>query len=200
LVAQVATTHPGAGTFQINWNGRNSANAVVAGSTYRYRFLSQDVAGNRSATVLGTVYVSHRHLVTKAVTLTLAGNAGQLTTSDTSCTGYSYSLSVFAHGVWLDNFCDPNLDGFQAILAAYSFAVPAAVRYNTIRVQSFGNTISAPEVMVGLVYNVSKAEWVVVGSAPLGRDDANLTRGLRHRVRRGNREREPACPHRPRPR
>lgn len=175
LVAQIAQTHAGSGTFQINWNGRNRLNALAAQATFRFRFLAQDIAGNRSTTPVGTVNLSHRHLITKVVTITHPGNPANLGTSDPNCTGYSYTVTQFAHGVVLGNFCDPNTDGAQVVLADYVFAVPAAIRYNTVRLQTLGRTDTAPEVLVGLIYNWSLQKAAIVGTSTVGRNNVNLT-------------------------
>src|SRR4029077_7117115 len=48
LVAQIAQIHAGAGTIRVNWNGRNRGNVLAAAGTFRFRFLAQDLAGNRT--------------------------------------------------------------------------------------------------------------------------------------------------------
>jgi flagellar hook assembly protein FlgD len=176
LVAQIAQAHAGAGTFQINWNGHNRANALAAAGTYRFRFLAQDLAGNRSTTIFGTVYLSLRHLVTKVVTITKPGNPAILGTSDTTgCTLYSYTATVFAHGVALRNRCDYNVVGPQVILAEYLFAVPAAIRYNSIRLQSLGRANRVPQLLVGVINNWQTNDVDIVGDSTMGRANVNLT-------------------------
>lgn len=168
IVQQFSRVHANPGTVTFGWNGRNSGGALVAAGDYHYKFLAQDQAGNRSTSASFVVHLSHKRLVSKSATINRNGNAGAISTSDPSCTQYSYGLSEFAQGVWLDNFCDESIDGFQAIFADYSFALPGAVKYQNIRVRSYGNTIFAPESIVSLIYNFSSAEWDVAGSAYLG--------------------------------
>jgi hypothetical protein len=119
------------------------------------------------------VHLSHKRLVSKSATISRNGDAGEFLTSDQSCTGYSFASSYFEHGVWLVNECDPNVDGFQIIVAGYSFTVPGAVKYQNIQVRSYGNTDSAPEPIAALIYNVSTAAWDVVGEVSLTHSGTN---------------------------
>src|SRR6185369_9854431 len=111
-------------------------------------------------------------LAARSVTLTLNGNRGALSTSNTSCTGYSYTLSDFSTGVLLANACDPNVS-FEVIFADYYFTVPAATRYNSIKVLSYGNTVYAPEPLAALIYNFSGAKWVTAGAVNLTTNHTN---------------------------
>jgi flagellar hook assembly protein FlgD len=174
LVKLVAQPHANAGYFYVTWNGTNRANQLVPQGAYRFNFIGADAAGNRRSSAAGVVHVSHAHLVNKSVTLVQNGDAGSISTSDTNCTGYSYSLSAYAHGVWMDNVCDESYDGFQIIGADYTFTVPGAARYNSIRVGSVGNTINAPENILSAIYNYSAGQWDVVGGSRLGQDNVSL--------------------------
>jgi flagellar hook assembly protein FlgD len=168
LVAQITKPHPTSGTFQMSWNGRNRSNNLVAAGTYRFRFLSQDVAGNRSATGFGTVYVSLRRLVLKTVTLTKPGNGRVVVgTTETACTGYS-TQSNFTNGLAIGNWCDENVVGGQLVVAEYVFALPGAIHYNSIRLQSRGMTSSAPQLVGGLIFNFPAQDFDVVGTSTLG--------------------------------
>ena len=174
VVQQFAGVHANPGTVTFGWNGRNSGGALVAGGDYHYKFLAQDQAGNRSTSASFVVHLSHKRLVSKSATISRNGDAaGPILTSDTSCTGYSYELSHFDHGVWLVNECDESVDGFQVIFAEYSFTVPAAVKYQNIQVRSYGNTDSAPEPLAALIYNVSTEAWDVVGDVSLTHSGTN---------------------------
>jgi flagellar hook assembly protein FlgD len=174
LVNSIPKTHPAAGTFQVLWNGRNRANVLVPAGAYRFRFLAQDVAGNRSATGLGTVYVSHRHLVNKSVTLTKNGAAGVPFSTDPTCALSSTELSVYPLGLALGNLCDSNVVGAQVTGAEYVFTVPAAIKYNSIKLVSVGRTHTAPEIVAGLVYNYNTADVSVMGTSRLGQSNTNL--------------------------
>ena len=175
LVKLVAKPHGGAGTFVISWNGTNRANRLVPAGAYRFKFIAQDSAGNRSGSAAYVVHVSRAHLVNKAVTIVKNGDTGNVGSSDWSCTQYNYN-SNFAHGVWLDNVCDQNYDGVQAIFADYGFSVPGAVRYNSIRVQSYGTPIlHAPEPIAALIYNFATGDFDGVGGAYLAHNQSPVT-------------------------
>jgi flagellar hook assembly protein FlgD len=158
-VREISQSHAGTGTFAITWNGLNAAGRLVLGGTYRFVFVAQDPAGNRRTSPNYRVRVRHERLVNKAVTLTRYGASGSIRSTDWSCTGYSYGLSSFAHGVWLANVCNEKLDGPQALYAFETFTVPGAARYNSIRVESYGSTVSAPEAIGALIYNSSTHSW-----------------------------------------
>jgi len=97
-----------------------------------------------------------------------------LITTDTTCTGYSYGLSLFPHGVWLSNVCDPSNDNFQVVAGDYLFKVPAAVRYNAIRVEAYGNTSSAPEPVLSIIYNNATKQYDPVGVGSLTKNNTNV--------------------------
>jgi flagellar hook assembly protein FlgD len=166
-VKVVAHPHAGAGTFQLTWNGRNTAGAMVPDGAYRYHFVAADRVGNRSGSANMTVYVSHQTLVNKSVNLTLNGNQGTILTSDASCTQYSYAISSFTSGVWLDNVCDQEIDGFQTISGNYAFAVPGAVRYNSIQVATYGESIDIPSPVGSIIYNYGTGSWDPIGSTDI---------------------------------
>jgi hypothetical protein len=167
LVASIGGGHATKGTFERVWNGRNLGGALVAEARYRYRFVADDPAGNRRVSGNYYVYVSHKRLVGKTATLSRNGEDGSIVSSDWSCTQYNHN-SNFAHGVWLDNVCYEPFDGFQAIIAKYSFSIPGAVQYNKIRVRSYGTPIlNAPEPIAAIIYNFSTAGWDPVGAAYL---------------------------------
>ena len=170
----VAQPHSKAGYFYLTWNGTNRHNQLVPQGAYRFNFIAADAAGNRRNSAAGVVHVSHAHLVNKSVTLVQNGNVGVITTSNTNCTGYSYSLSAYTAGVWMDNVCDEYYDGFQYIGADYTFAVPGAARYNSIHVASVGNTINAPENIVSIIYNSAAGKWDPVGASRLGQNSVSL--------------------------
>jgi flagellar hook assembly protein FlgD len=175
LVSQTGLNHAAAGTFPVLWNGRNRANAIAAAGAFHFRFLTQDAAGNRSATGLGTVYLSLRHLVTKSVAITRNGNPAVVGSTDPSCTGYSTTLTKFAHGLELGNWCDENVDGPQLVVAEYTIALPGAIRYNSIRLQSLGRSDSTPQIVGGLIFNFPAGEFDLLGTSPIARSNVNLT-------------------------
>jgi flagellar hook assembly protein FlgD len=158
LVRRMSVYHSAAGRFSLSWDGKNTAGSRVAAGAYLFVFRAEDIAGNRRTSGKYTVTASAKRLITKSTAITLNGDQGDIESSDWSCTGYSYGLSTFDHGVWLANNCDPSL-GTAAIFGDYSFTVPAAVRYYSVKVASYGNTISAPEQIGGLIYIWSANDW-----------------------------------------
>jgi hypothetical protein len=172
VVRHISAYHSAAGRFTLTWDGKNSSGVRVGAATYLFSFRAEDTAGNRRSTGKYRVYVSGQKLIAKSATLTLNGDRGVLSTTNTSCTGYSYEISDFAHGVWLANECDPGVE-FDAVFADYYFTVPAAARYNSIRVQSYGNTVSAPEPLAAIIYNFSSAKWATAGAVQLNTSHTN---------------------------
>jgi len=163
----IGKAHAGAGTFQIAWNGRDSRNAVVRAGRYRYRFRSEDRAGNIRVSRSFVVTVSHRRTEQKTVTLARLGDSGRVSTTNPHCTLYSLGFSNFDHGLWLNNGCDRGFDGRQLIYADYTFKVPSAVQYDSIRVRTKGETTHAPEPISTLVYDFTNSKWDAAGSVKL---------------------------------
>ena len=172
-VRSIGGTHAGPGTFTRPWNGHNDSGALLPKGKYRYRFAAEDAAGNVRVSANRYVILSHKRLYNKTVTLDRNGNTGTYFTNDQACTGYSYNLSTFAHGVWLANGCDPSFDGFVAIFAQFSFTLPGAVRYNNVHVRSYGNTVNAPEPVDAIIYNYATAQLGLVGEVALQHNDTN---------------------------
>ncbi|QGN57668.1 S8 family serine peptidase [Nostocoides sp. HKS02] len=137
-----------AGRTSIAWNGRNSAGALVPASTYYWTLTAQDPAGNRRGSARYSVWTSSRRLLTKTATLTRSG--AQFTSAggtDLSCAGADPTVSDFApNGVWLSNVCDPSTNGGQVAAAVYSFTLPSAIGYTSLRVDAYGNSL-APSVL-----------------------------------------------------
>jgi flagellar hook assembly protein FlgD len=147
-----------AGRTSLTWNGRDSANGRVAAGTYYWTYTAADTAGNHRTTARYGVHVSDKRLVGKTATITKNGDSHYaVKTNATSCVQYSDGLSNFSHGVWLDNFCDPDYDGFAIIDAFYNFTVPAAVKYGTMSVKAYGSPqpSNLPVEIFALYYNTS---------------------------------------------
>jgi flagellar hook assembly protein FlgD len=188
----ISKAHASKGTFEFGWNGRNAKNQLVPEGDYSFRFTAEDQAGNRSSTRRFSVRVSHRRTVRKTVTLLRPGDAGNVGATNARCTQYSFGFSNFAHGLWLDNFCDRGFDD-AVIYADYSFVVPGAVHYDDIRVRTVGATYSPGPISVQ-VYNFTDATWEAAGSTTLLTKSKVVTStfravsgahrvSLRHRVR-----------------
>ncbi len=171
-VRELALPHGSKGTFRFAWDGRTAGAKLLRAGTYRYFFKAQDAAGNRGISSNYQLHLRHEHLVNKTTTLLRNGNQASAFVLPTSCTKASFSKSGFANGVWLTNVCDPSF-GFEASIAEYTVSAPGAKQYNTIRIRSFGNTISAPEVVAAIIYNWSTG-WKPFGAAPLGQFGVNV--------------------------
>jgi hypothetical protein len=141
---------------------------------YRYKLIADDAAHNRRVSASHVVHLSQKRISSRVLTLAANGDTGLLVTTDTTCTGYSYDLSLFPHGVWLSNVCDPSNNNIQVIAADYVFKVPAAVRYNAIRVESYGNTGNAPEPLLSIIYNNATKQYDPVGVGSLTKNDTNV--------------------------
>jgi flagellar hook assembly protein FlgD len=163
----IGKAHASAGTFRLAWNGRDSRNALVRSGRYRYRYRSEDRAGNISVSRSYPVYVSHRRTVQKTVTLVRLGDSGRVSTTNPHCTLYSLGFSNFDHGLWLNNGCDRGFDGRQLIYADYTFKVPGAVQYESIRARTKGETTHAPEPISTLVYDFTNSKWDAAGTVNL---------------------------------
>jgi flagellar hook assembly protein FlgD len=162
-VRVLSMSHASAGTFPLSWDGRNTAGAFVPAGTYGYFVLVQDMAGNRRRSGGYTAYVSLKRLANTSVTLTLNGNqAYGVYTSDESCTQASYGSSSFPAGLWLANLCLSS----EVVFAGYQFSLAGAVRYNSVNVYSYGNTISAPEQIAAGIWNYATNDWDVLGTMP----------------------------------
>jgi flagellar hook assembly protein FlgD len=175
-VRELATTHAAPGTFTISWNGRTAGGSLLPAGTYRYFFKAEDPAGNRRNSGSYHVTLRHEHLVNRAAVLTRNGDAYSSLDLSDSCTGASTSQSSFAHGLWLVNVCDESFDGFQVAAAEYTVTAPSAIRYNSIHIRSYGNTVSAPEIAAAIIYNWSTG-WKSFGGALVNQNNVNVWTG-----------------------
>ncbi len=158
-------SHARPGTFQFGWNGRNAKNQLVSTGKYHFRFLAEDRAGNLSVSKRYLVRISHRRTVRKSIRIVRPGDVGRVGTTNARCTQYSFGFSKFAHGMWLDNFCDRGFDD-AVIYADYSLVVPGAVQYDGIRVRTAGATYSPGPISVQ-VYNFTDSKWEAAGRTTL---------------------------------
>jgi flagellar hook assembly protein FlgD len=159
VVRRFSAAHNAAGTFGFTWNGKDSNGKRVVAGTYTFWFLAQDRAGNRRSTGRYHVNVSKKRLVTTSKTYTRNGDEATVRTTDADCTIAGYYedfLSLFPHGVWLDNTCFDAAD----IWAEYSITVPAAKRYDSISISAYGTpSLHAPEHIFASWYSYSRGEW-----------------------------------------
>jgi hypothetical protein len=137
-VVRVLQAAKSAGRVWLTWNGRDAANHLVAAGTYHWIYTATDAAGNHRNSPRDSVVVSAKRLVAKSVTVTKNGGAYYDLRTNTSSTCAGYGASAFAHGVWLDNTCNPATTGPVIADARYIFSVPAATRYGTLTAQTYG--------------------------------------------------------------
>ena len=155
------------GRTSLSWNGRNSSNQIVPAGTYQWYFKATDALSNSRIGAAHTVTVSGRRLVAKSAVLTKNGSTFSGVNAYLGyCSGYSTASSDFyPHGVWLETVCDPILDDFEIIYADYHFSLPAAVSYGTMKVQTYGNTISPPSEIFSVVLQSASGDPDVPGKA-----------------------------------
>jgi subtilisin family serine protease len=131
------------GRVAIAWDGRNSSRVLLPAGTYRFQVLAQDVAGNQALSTVGSVVLSHKHLVKKSATATVAPYLSYRYTIVGKCSkvfyavrkGWPNSLGYYS------NYLCTNSDGTDDIAAVeHSFTLPKAIRYSTVRVTATGGS------------------------------------------------------------
>jgi subtilisin family serine protease/flagellar hook assembly protein FlgD len=154
------------GRRSLTWNGRSSTNHIVPAGTYQWYFKATDAVSNSRKGSAHTVYVSGRRLVGRSAVLTKNGSSySSVGANIGSCSGYSTAASDFKpYGVWLETVCEPDYDGFEVIHANYHFGLPGAVRYGTMKVQAYGNTLYAPSQIMSAVTTPATGEWDTIGA------------------------------------
>jgi flagellar hook assembly protein FlgD len=148
------------GRVSLTWNGRDAANHQVPAGTYRWSYSVADAASNARSTATYTVSVSSKRLVAKSAVLTRNGAQYRFWDGDpTQCISASKTKSDFyPNGIWLENLCDPQIDGRAVVAAHYDFTLPAAISYQTLAMQVYGNTISdQSEILAGFTRPASDA-------------------------------------------
>jgi flagellar hook assembly protein FlgD len=157
-------THAAAGTFTLVWNGLDAAGHLVPAGTYHFHWIADDTAANRRNGPNYNVVVSLRHLVTKAAIITKHGSAFDYVDASKSCAGGNAAQSAFRpNGLRLYNSCSRVSN--EAGLAQYSFAVPAAISYSTLRIQAYGFSADAPVGVASLIWNFAVNDADVVAGA-----------------------------------
>ena len=150
-------------TFRTSWNGRTASGSLLPAGTYRFSMISQDAASNRRTTNRFSVALSSKRLVTKTASVLKTGNQYTSAYGTAACAGPDTSASDYSAGVWLDNACDPYYDGNQFVIAEYSFTLPVAVRYTSLRFDALGYSLFAPSLLLGDSYNFSTGGYDSAG-------------------------------------
>jgi flagellar hook assembly protein FlgD len=165
-VRVLAHTATGAGTISLSWNGRNSANHLVAAGTYHFHWSAQDLAGNRSHSGTYNVVVSLRHLVTHTTALVKTANKYDFVAGSASCAKGSASLSAFKpYGLLLLNHCNPATT--QVAIAQYTFTVPAAISYTSVHISTYGFTSAPPIALGSAIWNFTHNDANEVGATAI---------------------------------
>jgi len=161
-----------AGRVSVRWNGRRADGRVVAAGRYRYRFVLQDLAGNRAVSRSHALSVSAKKLVKRAGsrTVTAVGSATRVyegACSDVVSPGVrGWKRSV---GYYSDVFNDGSSDCWSASghdLAAteHTVTLPRAVRYGSMRVDAYGGkALDKYNDVAGLLYYTGKGELTSTG-------------------------------------
>jgi len=166
-----ATASP-AGRVGVTWDGRTSSRAAVPAGTYRYQLQAQDLAGNRTLSVLGLVVVSPKHLVAHVGTATLAPRTSVRNTYIGACSEIFYNVRKAwpqALGYYSDFLCT-NGSPDDLAAASHSFTLPAAVKYGKVRVSALGGSATNDPDQAGLLYFDRSQTLTSVGTPLLAPD------------------------------
>jgi subtilisin family serine protease/flagellar hook assembly protein FlgD len=175
---RVLTASKPAGRASITWNGLSSRNVMLYPGSYRWTFTAMDNVGNARSTSRYAVNISNKRLVTKSASKSVNGDAFAFAGgSPEDCAEVSTSLSGFTHGVWLATSCSPSY-GSAITAAYYRFAVPAAMRYQSVSIRTYGftiyptseikaaliNTAGSPDLTSGARVASSSPSWYSLGA------------------------------------
>jgi flagellar hook assembly protein FlgD len=128
------------GAFHIVWNGRSGAGAVVPAGRYAYRYLTRDRLGNAGQSKSFHLAVSAKRLVRKAWTSTVSAKQSFILNISGACSGVyaptnrGWPGSV---GYYSDYKC-AGIDEDAVAAAVHGVRVPAAIRYGSVRVDTYG--------------------------------------------------------------
>lgn len=123
------------GRHVLAWNGRNSANHIVAAGKYHWTFSQTDAAGNTRTTDSRAVYVSAKRLVLKKKVVTRAGSSYALADHGGCGGSVSKANSTFQHGVLLSVSCGSRAGG---AITLYHVRLPDAIRYRRMSLEAYG--------------------------------------------------------------
>lgn len=135
------------GRHWLHWWGHDDQGRLLAAGTYHWWVTATDTAGNSARGGDHYFTLSLRHLVSH--TTYIYRNADWFTqggASDTSCAEVDPAASVYPHGVWFYNTCDPYYS-YEVAATFYRIKVPAAVHYTHLGLSIYGSTILPPAEM-----------------------------------------------------
>ncbi|WP_088319513.1 S8 family serine peptidase [Kineosporia sp. R_H_3] len=148
------------GTVSIAWDGRSTSGALVPAGKYTWRFTVTDLGGNRKASAVAAVTVSRLEVVAATMTKSLTGSKAYDWGGTATCATVVSATSTYAPtGRWLKNNCATSAS--ENALAWFSFSVPAAIRYKTIKITTTGRSHSAPATLGAGVFSTQTNEYDV---------------------------------------
>ena len=132
----------GSGTRSVKWNGRTAGGSLVDAGGYRFRFVLRDSAGNMSTSASWPVTVSHKRLVRKTGTKTVTPLASHVDQLIGACSVVEYPAregwkGSFAYKSNYEVCWDPS-DVEMVAITKHAVTLPAALRYGTVKVTTYG--------------------------------------------------------------
>jgi hypothetical protein len=130
-----------AGPVAVSWNGRRANGSLVREGGYRFRFVMQDLAGNRSASAKDTVTVSHKKLEKRTGKKTVTAYGSATTVYKGACSDlFSPGARGWAKsvGYYSDFYGCSYYEGDDLAAANHAITLPDAVKYGTVRISVYG--------------------------------------------------------------
>ncbi len=130
-----------AGRVALSWNGKSSKGSVVPAGRYSFRFLLEDVAGNRSTTAKKRITVSDKRLVKQVGVKTVTAKASASRLYVGACSelfspgARGWAKSV---GYYSDYYECSTTQGDDLAAVVHRTSLPKAVKYGTVRIDTTG--------------------------------------------------------------
>lgn len=140
-VRTLSTGKRSAGGLGLAWNGKSSKGAVVRAGRYAFRFVTEDVAGNRATTSKVRVNVSDKRLVKQAGVKTVTAKASGSKALIGTCSDlFSPGARGWANsiGYYSDYYSCSTTQGDDLAAAIHVTSLPKAVKYGTVRIDTSG--------------------------------------------------------------
>ena len=138
---------PGAGTYEMSWDGRDAAGNRLPAGTYRYGFSVEDAAGNRRTTGYAyTVKSSAKRLVWKAHSVTVGPKASfrSMLNGDCSAAASPYRDdwpgSIYLMSDYYYPDCAFYEDASSLASTLHTYTLPAAHGYSSVRVDAYSGS------------------------------------------------------------